>query len=275
MNYLSMVDWSALVKIITLDIMLGVDNAVVIALACAALPAALRMRAMLLGTVGAVVLRALLLACADFLMGLPVLKLVAGAYLLYIGFKLLAAGDDEDPNVKQHDKVLAAVWTIIVADLMMSIDNVLAVAAAAHSSDAHSTIYAIAGVCFSIPVIVFGAGLLTKVMDRFPVIVWFGGGLLGWVGVEMAISDPLVVPYASWTTATYLGHTLPLAEALGFLLVVLAAWVSRRISAAACSTEVAFGGIATNTTVSSGGLQTASTGTPAAKTGKAEENVTA
>jgi YjbE family integral membrane protein len=236
LNYLSVVDWSALVKIIVLDIMLGVDNAVVIALACAALPAALRTRAMLLGTVGAVALRAVLLAGADYLMGLPYLKLVAGAYLLYIGYKLLAAGDDEDPNVKQHDKVLAAVWTIVVADLMMSIDNVLAVAAAAHSSDAHSTIYAIAGVCFSIPVIVFGAGLLTKVMDRFPVIVWLGGGLLGWVGVEMAISDPLLASYGTLNAVTPFGRSLPLAnwlEVFGFLLVIVAALVSRRVRAAA------------------------------------------
>ena len=140
----------------------------------------------------------------------------------------------------------------------MSIDNVLAVAAAAHSSDAHSTIYAIAGVCLSIPIIVFGAGLLTKVMDRFPVIVWVGGGLLGWVGVEMAISDPLVVPYASWTTVTYFGHSLPFAELLGFLLVILAALVSRRVSAAAESKEVSAGAVA-----------------PAAKAQKAEANVTA
>jgi YjbE family integral membrane protein len=226
-----MVDWSAFVKIIVLDIMLGVDNAVVIALACAALPAALRLRALLLGTLGAVLLRAVLLAAADYLMGLPYLKLVAGFYLLHIGYKLLAAGDDEDSSVKQHSKVLAAVWTIVVADLMMSIDNVLAVAAAAHSSEAHSTIYAIVGVCFSIPVIVFGAGLLTKVMDRFPLIVWLGGGLLGWVGVEMMVSDPLVTPYSYRLTSTYFGHNLPLVELLGFLVVIFAALISRRHTA--------------------------------------------
>ncbi|MBK3780386.1 YjbE family putative metal transport protein [Paraburkholderia aspalathi] len=256
MNYLSMVDWGAFSKIIVLDIMLGVDNAVVIALACAALPAALRLRAMLLGTVGAVLLRAVLLAAADFLMGLPYLKLVAGIYLLYIGYKLLAAGDDEDPNVTQHNKVLAAVWTIVVADLMMSIDNVLAVAAAAHSSEAHSTIYAIAGVCFSIPVIVFGAGLLTKVMDRFPIIVWLGGGLLGWVGVEMAISDPLVTPYGYWITAPHFGHDLPLVELLGFLVVVFAALISRRHAARKAA------------------LADSPVSTPA-KTGKAEANLAA
>jgi predicted tellurium resistance membrane protein TerC len=148
-------------------------------------------------------------------------------------------------------------------DERLSIDNVLAVAAAAHSSDAHSTIYAIAGVCLSIPIIVFGAGLLTKVMDRVPVIVWFGGGLLGWVGVEMAISDPLLVPYASWTTTTYFGHSLPFAELLGFLLVIFAALVSRRVSAAAERREVSAGSAAPGTSV------------PAAKAQKAEANVAA
>lgn len=228
MTFLAVIDWSAVLKIIVLDIMLGVDNAVVIALACAALPAALRLRALLLGTLGAVVLRGLLLAAANYLMDIPYLKIAAGAYLLYIGYKLLAASDDEDPTVKQSDKVLAAVWTIVVADLMMSLDNVLAVAAAAHTSGAHSTLYAVAGVCVSIPVIVFGAGMLTSLMDRFPVIVWLGGGLLGWVGAEMILTDALVAPYADFASLPLAGLTLPFANLAGFLLVVGAAYLTRR-----------------------------------------------
>lgn len=191
----------------------------------------MRLRAMLLGTAGAVVLRAGLLGAANFLMDIPYLKIVAGLYLVYIGYKLLAAQEDGDPDVKQNDKVLAAVWTIIVADLMMSLDNVLAVAAAARTASAHSTIYAIAGVCLSIPVIVFGAGALTRVMDRFPIIVWLGGGLLGWVGVEMALSDTHLTPFASMLTANVGGYSLPIAEALGFVVVILAAWIARRRAA--------------------------------------------
>ncbi|QGZ65443.1 YjbE family putative metal transport protein [Paraburkholderia acidisoli] len=231
MSFLSVIDWSAISRIVVLDIMLGVDNAVVIALACAALPAALRLRALLLGTAGAVVLRAALLGAANFLMDIPYLKIAAGAYLLYIGYKLLASQEDDDPEIKQNDKVLAAVWTIVVADLMMSLDNVLAVAAAAHTAAAHSTIYAIAGVCLSIPVIVFGAGALTKLMDRFPVIVWLGGGLLGWVGVEMALSDTFFKPYAAAFSVAVQGLEVPVAEVLGFAAVVLAAWVARRRAA--------------------------------------------
>ncbi|WP_321935300.1 YjbE family putative metal transport protein [Paraburkholderia sp. J8-2] len=228
MTFLSVIDWSAILKIVVLDIMLGVDNAVVIALACAALPAALRLRALLLGTLGAVVLRGVLLAAADYLMDIPYLKIAAGVYLLYIGYKLLAASEDDDPNVKQYDKVLAAVWTIVVADLMMSLDNVLAVASAAHSSTAHSTLYAVAGVCVSIPVIVFGAGVLTSLMDRFPVIVWFGGGLLGWVGAEMLLSDAFLSRYADYATLPIAGYAVPLANLGGFVLVVGAAYFMRR-----------------------------------------------
>jgi YjbE family integral membrane protein len=230
-NFLTMLDWSAIAKIVMLDVMLGVDNAVVIALACAALPAALRVRAMVMGTAGAVLLRAALLAGADYLMGLPYLKLVAGAYLLYIGFKLLAAAEDGEPHVKAANRVFAAVWTILVADFMMSLDNVLAVAAAAHTSGAHSTLYAIAGIGLSIPVIAFGAGFLTKVMARFKAIIWLGGGLLGWVGAEMAMADPLLKPYSDFTTVTLFDHALPIIEALGFGVVIFAALVSRRRAA--------------------------------------------
>lgn len=231
MTLLSVIDWSAVLKIIALDCMLGVDNAVVIALACAALPAALRLRALLLGTLGAIVLRGVLLAAANYLMDVPYLKIGAGVYLFYIGYKLLAAGDEEDPEVKQSDKELAAVWTIVIADLMMSLDNVLAVAAAAHSSTAHSMLYAVGGVCVSIPVIVFGASVLTSLMDRFPVIVWFGGGLLGWVGAEMALSDALLTRYSSTASLPVAGHTIPLANVIAFALVIAAAYLKRRSAA--------------------------------------------
>ncbi|WP_233873473.1 TerC family protein [Paraburkholderia adhaesiva] len=113
MTFVSVIDWSAILKIVVLDIMLGVDNTIVIALACAALPAVLRLRALLLGTLGADVLRGVLLAAANYVMDIPYLKITAGAYLLYIGYKLLVAGNDDNPTVEQHDTVLASIWTII------------------------------------------------------------------------------------------------------------------------------------------------------------------
>lgn len=194
MDILHIIDWAAVLKIVGIDIMLGVDNAIVIALACAALPENVRGRAMLLGTAAAVLLRAVLLWGADAMMGIPYLKLVAGVYLLYIGYKLLMDGDGEH-DISPADQMMAAIKTIVVADFMMSLDNVLAVASAAHGTGEHATAYAIAGIVLSIPVIVFGAKYLMGIMERFPIIMWMGAGLLGWVGAEMVISDPFLAEY--------------------------------------------------------------------------------
>lgn len=195
------IDYGALLAIIGIDIMLGVDNAIVIALACATLPVAMRSKAIMFGTAGAVGLRAILLVAASLLMNIPFLKLVAGAYLIYIGYKLLAANEEEH-NVAGADNIMGAIKTIIVADFMMSLDNVLAVTSAAQSAGEHSTTYAIVGILLSIPVIVWGAQGIIKLMEKFPAIIWVGGGLLGWVGAEMMISDgmlPKVLGYANMT----------------------------------------------------------------------------
>lgn len=221
MDFITSFDWGAILKIIGVDIMLGVDNAVVIALACAALPKEVRGKAILWGTAGAVCLRAVLLACAGFIMGVPYVKLAAGAYLLFLGYKLLT-GEEGEHNVPAADRMLAAVKTIIVADFMMSLDNVLAVAAAATSAGAHSTLYAIAGIVFSIPVIVFGASALTGLMSRFPAIIWLGAGLLGWVGAEMIISDPLLAAHVDSLHGIAGNYTHLCFKAAGFLAVVAA-----------------------------------------------------
>ena len=222
MNIFDTIDWAAILKIIGIDIMLGVDNAIVIALACATLPPAMRRMAIIWGTAGAVGLRAILLVFAGFLMGVPYIKLIAGAYLLYIGYKLLVASDsDEGHNIAPADKVFTAVKTILVADFMMSLDNVLAVAGAAEGAGAHSTVYAIAGIVLSIPIIIFGATGLVGVMKRFPIIVWAGGGLLGWVGVEMILTDPVLADFAPIHSAfgAYTHHVL---KTLGFAAVIAA-----------------------------------------------------
>lgn len=228
MDFITAIDWAAIFKIVGIDIMLGVDNAIVIALACAALPSNLRGKAIMWGTVGAVALRAILLVFAGFLMGIPYVKLVAGAYLLYLGYKLLVENDGTH-DVPAADRVLTAVKTIIVADFMMSLDNVLAVTAASTTAGAHSTIYAIAGIVLSIPVIVFGASGLTGLMTKFPVIVWVGAGLLGWVGAEMIITDTLVAPHVNMHSIV--GHYAHTALKLaGFISVIAAANLHKLLS---------------------------------------------
>jgi YjbE family integral membrane protein len=236
MNFLATIDWGSILKIIGVDLMLGVDNAVVLALACAALPKELRMRALLWGTAGAVGLRAILLAFAGFLMGIPFVKLVAGAYLLYLGFKLLTDAGDEEPHVNASERVFAAVKTIIIADFMMSLDNVLAVAAAATGAGAHSTLYAIAGIVFSIPVIVFGANLLTGLMAKFPVIIWLGAGLLGSVGAEMVVSDPKLVNVMAGVTDSIGEHAHLIFNAAGFVAVIVAVLIAKGVSKSANAT---------------------------------------
>jgi YjbE family integral membrane protein len=223
------IDWSAIVKIVGIDIMLGVDNAIVIALACASLPAALRNKAVILGTAGAVILRAVLLVFAGFFMGLPWVKLLAGAYLLYIGFKLLMENGDEH-EVASADHIVGAVKTIIVADFMMSLDNVLAVVGASQSAGEHATVYAIAGIVLSIPVIVFGAQGIMKLMDRFPVIIWLGAGLLGWVGAEMIITDPVLEAYITRVHGTLHEWTHLSYKVAGFAAVVFAVLAAKRMA---------------------------------------------
>lgn len=229
MEFFSQIDWAALFKIVGIDIMLGGDNAVVIALACAALSPEVRNKAIAFGTGGAVLARGLLLAVAGILMGITGVKLFAGAYLLYVGYGLLAESDD-DESVNASDRFWAAVKTIVVADIMMSVDNVMAVAAAAQSAGAHSTIYAVGGILFSIPIIVLFAQGIMRLMDRFPVIIWFGAGLLGWVGAEMMITDPLLATYVQYAE-TFLGEYTDIAHKIaGFSAVVFSVMAARHIN---------------------------------------------
>lgn len=227
MDFLAHFDWAAIIKIVGIDIMLGVDNAIVIALACAALPVTMRRRAVFLGTGGAVILRGIFLLIAGLIMNLPWLKLIAGGYLLYIGFSLLANADKDHP-VDSPDRMWAAAKTIIVADLMMSVDNVIAVAGAAQSAGAHSTTYAIAGILLSIPIIIFGAQGIMKLMDRFPIIIWLGAGLLGWVGAEMMITDPAVTGYIAKVHHSLGDYTHRSFKLAGFMAVVFAVLAVQR-----------------------------------------------
>ena len=184
--------WVAVGQIIMIDILLGGDNAVVIALACRQLPPQLRTKGILWGTAGAIVLRVVLIAFALTLLQVPYLKLVGAALLLWIGVKLLAPEDEDGhSDVQGSDKLWAAVKTVIVADLVMSVDNVIAIAGAATGAGGqHQLPLVIFGLLVSIPIIVWGSQLVLKLMDRFPWVITVGGMLLGWIAGTMAISDP-------------------------------------------------------------------------------------
>ena len=196
--------WVAVGQIIMIDILLGGDNAVVIALACRQLPAHLRTKGILWGTAGAIVLRVILIAFALTLLQVPFLKLVGAALLLWIGVKLLAPQDEEDhAHIPGSDKLWAAVKTVIVADLVMSIDNVIAIAGAATGAGGgrHQLPLVVFGLLVSIPIIIWGSQLVLKLMDRFPVIITLGGMLLGWIAGSMAHSDPAVQGWLPQTSA--------------------------------------------------------------------------
>jgi len=176
--------------IIGIDIILSGDNAVVIALAARSLPEHQQKRAVFWGAGVAVGLRVALASIALQLLRLPYVKLAGGAMLLWIAVKLLLPESDE-PNVAPADHLWAAIKTIVVADFVMSLDNVVAVAAAARGS----VLLLALGLIISIPLVVFGASILMKLMERWPVIVTIGAGLLGWTALDMAITDVMVAPY--------------------------------------------------------------------------------
>jgi YjbE family integral membrane protein len=186
--------WTGLLAIIWVNIILSGDNAVVIALAARSLPARQQTKAVIWGAGAAVVLRIILTIVAVELLKLPWLKLIGGALLLWIAVKLLVPEDGGEGDVESSDNLWAAIKTILIADLVMSLDNVIAVAAVAKGS----IVLLILGLAISIPLVVFGATILMKLMGRFPVIVTIGAALIGYVAGEMLVTDPVVVV---WFTA--------------------------------------------------------------------------
>ena len=177
--------WVGLVKIIWINIILSGDNAVVIALAARSLPPHQQRQAVLFGSGAAVVLRIVLTVVAVKLLALPYLQIVGGLLLLWIGVQLLGDDDEGEGEHKEYGSLMAAVRTILIADLVMSLDNVIAVAAAAQGS----TTLLVLGLAISIPLVIFGSTLMIKLMERFPIIVVLGAMLIGWVGGETIVSD--------------------------------------------------------------------------------------
>jgi YjbE family integral membrane protein len=216
--------WIALSQIVLINIVLSGDNAVVIALACRSLPAHQQKKAIVFGSVGAIVLRVVLTFFAVMLLDLPYLKLIGAAALLWIGVGLLKS-DDGDENLEGHSNLAAAIKTIVVADLVMSLDNVIGVAAAAKGN----VVLLVVGLVISIPLIIFGSAILLRIMGRFPIIITLGAGLLGWVAGEMAMSDPAI---SVWSAQQHTLHML--APAAGALAVIaLGKWLTSRNAARA------------------------------------------
>ena len=221
MQWLMNLEWDAIVQIIIIDILLGGDNAVIIALACRNLPPKLRRQGIFWGAAGAIILRVILITVAVALLTVPFLKLIGGVLLLWIGIKLIAPPSEEGGHgkIQASDRLMAAIKTIIVADFVMSLDNVIAIAGAAEQADpSQRTGLIIFGLLVSVPFIVFGSQIILKLLDRFPIIILLGGALLGWIAGGLIVTDPVAEPYLPQTdTVRYA------ASAAGAALVVAVA----------------------------------------------------
>ncbi|ADH88428.1 Integral membrane protein TerC [Ancylobacter novellus DSM 506] len=189
MDFTSPVFWVALLQIIWIDLLLSGDNAVVIALACRSLPEKQRKWGILLGAGAAVGLRILFALAVSFLLGVPFLKVVGALLLFWIAIKLVLDEGGEGHHVESADSLWKAVRTIAIADAVMSLDNVVAIAAAARG---HAELF-IFGLLLTIPLIIFGSQLILKLISRFPILVWFGAALLGWIAGEMLVSDKVAL----------------------------------------------------------------------------------
>jgi YjbE family integral membrane protein len=206
--------WPVL-QIIGVNIVLSGDNAVVIALACRSLPDHQRTKAVLIGAFAAVALRIVFTFMAASLLELPWVKLISGLLLLYIAIKLMIPEDD-DPNITAHDNLWKAIQTIAIADVVMSLDNVVAIAAAAKGN----WNLILLGLAISIPLVVFGSQIIMKMMHRFPWLVWAGAALLGYVAAEIMIEDSLIAAYFKSSFMHYgaLVAGVAIVLAVGFFL---------------------------------------------------------
>ncbi|MEO3689973.1 TerC family protein [Roseateles paludis] len=236
MDLMTAAFWIALLKIIWVNILLSGDNAVVIALAARNLEPGQQKQAIVFGSGAAIVLRVLLTLFAVQLLQLPWLKIVGAVLLLWIGIQLLV-DNDGDAEVHGHVSLLGAIRTILVADLVMSLDNVIAVAAAANSAPESLRVpLLVIGLGLSIPLIIFGSTLLLKLMERFPVIITLGAALLGFVAGEMAVTDAFVHDWVN-THLHELDYTFGIAGAV--FVVAMGMWLARRHRSRSAQAETA------------------------------------
>jgi len=216
-----------ILKIIWINILLSGDNAVVIALACRSLPPKQRTWGIILGAGAAVVLRIFFTVGMQYVLEIPLLKLIGGLLLLWISVKLLVGEEADEDSVKDSDNLWGAVRTVAIADLVMSLDNVLAIAAAAKNS----TGLIIFGLAVSIPLIVAGATLILGLLTRYPILVWAGAALLGWVSGELIVEEPLTITYFDqFAHAIGISHHGIEYLVSGFcaVLVMVIGWLLRR-----------------------------------------------
>ena len=228
--------WVAVGQIIWINILLSGDNAVVIALACRSLPPRQRFWGILLGAGAAVLLRIFFTVIIAQIMGIPFLKLVGGVLLLWIAVKLIVPSDEHgEDSVKAGDTLLRAVWLVTVADIVMSLDNVIAIAAAAETAAARvdiahalsiKTTLIVFGLSTSVPLIIAGSALLMALLNRFPILVWAGAGLLGWVAGEIMIKDVAVV---GWLGEAVVERWHLWAAAAGVVFVIAVGWGIRKM----------------------------------------------
>jgi YjbE family integral membrane protein len=233
--------WIAVGQIIWINILLSGDNAVVIALAARSLPPKQQKMAVLWGAGAAVIMRIILTIFAVALLTLPWLKIVGGVLLLWIGVKLLVPEEDGD-DIASSDNLFQAIKTILIADLVMSLDNVLAVAAAADSAAPTAELVAmkytllVLGLAISIPIVIFGSTLMLKFMERWPVIITAGGALLGWIAGEMMVTDPAIDGWVEHT-APWLEEMRVAAIAGAVLVVIVGMWLAKRQQAHAAGAQ--------------------------------------
>jgi YjbE family integral membrane protein len=220
--------WDGLLKIVIVNILLSGDNAVVIALACRSLPDRYRNKAVIAGSAGAVIVRVVFCLIIAWLMTIPAIKLIGGVLLLWIGVKLMVPEHDGDGDgVRSAANLWGAIQTIIIADVVMSLDNVIAIVAAARGD----VLLIVVGLAMSVPLIVFGSQLLMKVLNRFPLLVAAGAGLLGWLGGDIMAGDPLVHDWVAAGGGIWAERAAAAAGAA--VVVVLGTVLARRAAARA------------------------------------------
>lgn len=213
--------WSGLTQIIVVNILLSGDNALVIALACRNLEKRHQKPAILVGSAGAIVLRIIFVLIVDLLLQIPFLKLIGGLLLLWIGIKLVQGEEESGDGVKAEGSLWGAIRTIIIADAIMSLDNAIAIAAAAHGD----TTLIVLGLLISIPLIIFGATIIMLLLNRFPIIVVAGGALLGYIAGEVIATDPA---YAERLTAIVPHAKIIIEVGCAVITVALGYFLQRR-----------------------------------------------
>jgi YjbE family integral membrane protein len=241
MDLISTYGWPIL-QIVWIDLLLSGDNAIVIALACRNLPPEQRKIGMLLGAGAAISLRIIFALMITFLLGVPWLKIIGGVLLFWIGIKLAQGDEEAHEEIEGSNQLWGAVRTIAIADAVMSLDNVLAISAASHGN----VWLFIFGLLLSIPLIIFGAQLITSIIERFPIFIWLGAALLGWIAGEMIVSDPVVMnwlqanmPHLTMVNPKDAKELIPVkslfygAAAVGAAIVIAGGYIMKRRPATA------------------------------------------